>query len=118
MQTLLQVAVEDGDGGFDIRALRAFRVLRPLRLVSGLPSLQVVLNSILKAMIPLMHIGVLLVFVILIYAIIGLEMFCGSLHKACYDNKTGARAPRASRAASPFLFPSLTHSLTHIHTHI
>ena len=26
---------------FDVKALRAFRVLRPLRLVSGVPSLQV-----------------------------------------------------------------------------
>lgn len=25
-------------GGFDVKALRAFRVLRPLRLVSGVPS--------------------------------------------------------------------------------
>lgn len=29
--------VEKG-GGFDIKALRAFRVLRPLRLISGVPS--------------------------------------------------------------------------------
>lgn len=27
-----------GKGGFDVKALRAFRVLRPLRLVSGVPS--------------------------------------------------------------------------------
>lgn len=29
---------EKGGGGFDMKALRAFRVLRPLRLVSGVPS--------------------------------------------------------------------------------
>lgn len=63
--------------GFDVKALRAFRVLRPLRLVSGVPSLQVVLNSILKAMVPLFHIALLVVFVIIIYAIIGLELFSG-----------------------------------------
>lgn len=28
----------DKGGGFDMKALRAFRVLRPLRLVSGVPS--------------------------------------------------------------------------------
>ena len=27
--------------GFDVKALRAFRVLRPLRLISGVPSLQI-----------------------------------------------------------------------------
>lgn len=66
--------------GFDVKALRAFRVLRPLRLVSGVPSLQVVLNAILRAMLPLLHISLLVMFVIIIYAIIGLELFCGKLH--------------------------------------
>ncbi|XP_055713319.1 muscle calcium channel subunit alpha-1-like isoform X3 [Phlebotomus papatasi] len=75
--------------GFDVKALRAFRVLRPLRLVSGVPSLQVVLNSILRAMIPLFHIALLVLFVIIIYAIIGLELFSGKLHKTCFDNSTG-----------------------------
>ncbi|XP_078270774.1 voltage-dependent L-type calcium channel subunit alpha-1D-like isoform X8 [Rhinoraja longicauda] len=71
-------------GGFDVKALRAFRVLRPLRLVSGVPSLQVVLNSIIKAMVPLLHIALLVLFVIIIYAIIGLELFIGKMHRTCY----------------------------------
>uniref|UniRef100_A0A8C2AD31 Voltage-dependent L-type calcium channel subunit alpha n=1 Tax=Cyprinus carpio TaxID=7962 RepID=A0A8C2AD31_CYPCA len=75
-------------GGFDVKALRAFRVLRPLRLVSGVPSLQVVLNSIIKAMVPLLHIALLVLFVIIIYAIIGLELFIGKMHATCYLNGT------------------------------
>ncbi|XP_037832718.1 voltage-dependent L-type calcium channel subunit alpha-1D isoform X15 [Kryptolebias marmoratus] len=77
-------------GGFDVKALRAFRVLRPLRLVSGVPSLQVVLNSIIKAMVPLLHIALLVLFVIIIYAIIGLELFIGKMHATCFVIKTGA----------------------------
>ncbi|XP_024914927.1 voltage-dependent L-type calcium channel subunit alpha-1F [Cynoglossus semilaevis] len=76
-------------GGLDVKALRAFRVLRPLRLVSGVPSLQIVLNSIMKAMVPLLHIGMLVMFVIIIYAIIGLELFIGRMHKTCYYTSTG-----------------------------
>lgn len=109
-------------GGLDVKALRAFRVLRPLRLVSGVPSvfiiyrsicgvfvcllhvslsarvekcafawpgLQIVLNSIMKAMVPLLHIGMLVMFVIIIYAIIGLELFIGRMHKTCYSMGTG-----------------------------
>uniref|UniRef100_A0A3Q1BVV3 Voltage-dependent L-type calcium channel subunit alpha n=1 Tax=Amphiprion ocellaris TaxID=80972 RepID=A0A3Q1BVV3_AMPOC len=76
-------------GGLDVKALRAFRVLRPLRLVSGVPSLQIVLNSIMKAMVPLLHIGMLVMFVIIIYAIIGLELFIGRMHKTCYFISTG-----------------------------
>ncbi|XP_006900735.1 PREDICTED: voltage-dependent N-type calcium channel subunit alpha-1B-like [Elephantulus edwardii] len=73
---------------FDLRTLRAVRVLRPLKLVSGIPSLQVVLKSIMKAMVPLLQIGLLLFFAILMFAIIGLEFYMGKFHKACFSNNT------------------------------
>lgn len=47
------------------------------------------LNSIMKAMVPLLHIGMLVMFVIIIYAIIGLELFIGRMHKTCYSTSTG-----------------------------
>lgn len=95
--------------GFDVKSLRAFRVIRPLKLVNGVPSklkkkfdscsgkkrklfssgLQIVLNSIIRAMLPLLHIALLVLFVIIIYAIIGLELFCGKMHMTCYLNGTG-----------------------------
>ncbi|XP_073404027.1 voltage-dependent L-type calcium channel subunit alpha-1S [Dendrobates tinctorius] len=78
--------------GFNVKALRAFRVLRPLRLVSGVPSLQVVLNSIIKAMVPLLHIALLVLFMIIIYAIVGLELFSGKMHKTCYYKRTDVLA--------------------------
>ncbi|XP_076224240.1 ca[2+]-channel protein alpha[[1]] subunit D isoform X1 [Nomia melanderi] len=87
VSTVLAMLMKEG---FDVKALRAFRVLRPLRLVSGVPSLQVVLNSILRAMIPLLHIALLVLFVIIIYAIIGLELFSGKMHKTCRHNVTDA----------------------------
>ncbi|XP_030207718.1 calcium channel, voltage-dependent, P/Q type, alpha 1A subunit, b isoform X7 [Gadus morhua] len=74
---------------FDLRTLRAVRVLRPLKLVSGIPSLQVVLKSIMKAMIPLLQIGLLLFVAILMFAIIGLEFYMGKFHTTCYDKNTG-----------------------------
>ena len=77
-------ADEDIDIGIDLRTLRAIRVLRPLKLVSGVPSLQVVLKSILKAMAPLLQIALLVLFAIVIFAIIGLEFYSGALHKTCY----------------------------------
>ncbi|ETE71477.1 Voltage-dependent R-type calcium channel subunit alpha-1E, partial [Ophiophagus hannah] len=73
----------------DLRTLRAVRVLRPLKLVSGIPSLQIVLKSIMKAMVPLLQIGLLLFFAILMFAIIGLEFYSGKLHQACYVNNSG-----------------------------
>ncbi|RZC43172.1 cacophony A, partial [Asbolus verrucosus] len=69
----------------NLRILRSIRVLRPLKLVSGIPSLQVVMKSIIKAMAPLMTIGLLVLFAIVIFAIIGLEFYSGVLHKTCYS---------------------------------
>nr|XP_007987187.2 voltage-dependent L-type calcium channel subunit alpha-1S [Chlorocebus sabaeus] len=87
--------------GLDVKALRAFRVLRPLRLVSGVPSLQVVLNSIFKAMLPLFHIALLVLFMVIIYAIIGLELFKGKMHKTCYFTGTDIMATVENEEPSP-----------------
>lgn len=38
----------------------------------------------MKAMVPLLHIALLVLFVIIIYAIIGLELFIGRMHRTCY----------------------------------
>lgn len=51
--------------------------------------LQVVLTAILKALVPLFYIGLLVVFVIIIYAIIGVELFMGKLHYACFNVTSG-----------------------------
>ncbi|XP_053083088.1 dihydropyridine-sensitive L-type skeletal muscle calcium channel subunit alpha-1 isoform X2 [Pangasianodon hypophthalmus] len=93
--------VEQKGGGFDMKALRAFRVLRPLRLVSGVPSLQVVMSSILKSMLPLFHISLLVFFMVTIYAIIGLELFKCKMHKTCYYKGTDIIATVENEKSSP-----------------
>jgi len=56
---------------------------------SPFSGLQIVLNSILRAMVPLFHIALLVLFVMIIYAIIGLELFSGEMHRTCFFNDTG-----------------------------
>ncbi|XP_052673838.1 voltage-dependent calcium channel type A subunit alpha-1-like isoform X25 [Crassostrea angulata] len=68
----------------DLRTLRAVRVLRPLKLVSGIPSLQVVLKSIIRAMTPLLQVCLLVIFAIIIFAIVGLEFYSGAFKNACF----------------------------------
>lgn len=65
-------------------SLRCFRVP---------PGLQVVLKSIMKAMVPLLQIGLLLFFAIVMFAIIGLEFYMGKFHKTCFSNETGEPCP-------------------------
>jgi len=61
----------------------------------------VVLKSILKAMAPLLQIGLLVLFAIIIFAIIGLEFFNGVYHNACKRKDNGE---------------TRTHTHTHAHT--
>ena len=55
------------------------------RIFSGL---QVVLKSIMKAMVPLLHIAVLLLFFIVVCSIVGLELYIGTFHKTCVNVRT------------------------------
>ena len=51
--------------------------------------LQVVMKSIMRAMAPLLQICLLVIFVIIIYSIIGLEFLSGQFHYSCRDNNSG-----------------------------
>lgn len=51
--------------------------------------LQVVMNSILKSLLPLFHIALLVLFMVTIYSIMGLELFKCKMHKTCYYTGTG-----------------------------
>ncbi|XP_029948019.1 calcium channel, voltage-dependent, L type, alpha 1S subunit, a [Salarias fasciatus] len=97
----VEAPVGEKGGGFDMKALRAFRVLRPLRLVSGVPSLQVVMNSILKSMLPLFHITLLVLFMVTIYSIMGLELFKCKMHKTCYYTGTNIIATVENEKPAP-----------------
>ena len=54
------------------------------------PALQVVMNSILMALIPLMNVAVLIAFFITFCAIMGMELFRGEFSYACADQHTGS----------------------------
>lgn len=74
---------------FSVLSLRVVRIHSHLPLFVSFTGLQVVLNSIIKAMVPLLHIALLVLFVIIIYAIIGLELFMGKMHKTCVNEHSG-----------------------------
>lgn len=47
------------------------------------------MKSIMKAMVPLLQIGLLLFFAIVMFAIIGVELYMGKFQKTCFKNGTG-----------------------------
>lgn len=79
----------------------SFPLHNPIFSISGL---QVVLKSIMKAMVPLLQIGLLLFFAIAMFAIIGVEFYMGKFHTTCFRNDTGE-----SGGISPELRPHVTY---------
>ena len=63
--------------------------------------LQIVMNAILMAIIPLVNIAMLVIFVVIIYAIIGLELFMGAFHKTCFDIYTGENTEKQLGSRRP-----------------
>uniref|UniRef100_A0A8C4HS97 Voltage-dependent L-type calcium channel subunit alpha-1C n=1 Tax=Dicentrarchus labrax TaxID=13489 RepID=A0A8C4HS97_DICLA len=52
-------------------------------------------------MVPLLHIALLVLFVIIIYAIIGLELFMGKMHKTCRYEHIGTKAEEKPAPCAP-----------------
>ena len=68
-----------GSGGTSLAALRAFRVLRPLRFVNNIEGLKIVVSSVMAAIPVLQDTIIVLFFFFLIFAIGGLNLFMGML---------------------------------------
>uniref|UniRef100_A0A1S4H3K3 Ca_chan_IQ domain-containing protein n=1 Tax=Anopheles gambiae TaxID=7165 RepID=A0A1S4H3K3_ANOGA len=89
ISTTLSSIMKDG---FDVKALRAFRVLRPLRLVSGVPSkywqsLSNLVASLLNSIQSIASLLLLLFLFIVIFALLGMQVFGGRFIFNSMDNK-------------------------------
>ena len=73
------------------QALRAVRVLRPLRTISRVPGMRVIVHSLLDAVPQLAGVMVLFLFVLLIFGVVGIQLFHGLLHTRCYVDQLAVR---------------------------
>ena len=78
-----------GGSSINLSALRSLRVLRPLKSISKLKNLKAIIITIFNAMPYLFEIVVVTLFVFLIFAIAGLQLFSGFLLKRCYNESAG-----------------------------
>lgn len=78
----------ESNKSLSLKALRLFRVVRPLRLIAKSDNLRVVLDTLVKSFGTLMHVLLFIFLLIILYAITGMELFGGVLHSACYDQTT------------------------------
>ena len=75
---LIVVACLMPAGGQYAAVLRLARVLRALRLVTAVPKLQLLVNSLLKSVTSLGYVGLLLAVLFYVYAVLGVYLFRGN----------------------------------------
>lgn len=71
-------------------ALRTFRVLRPLRTITRLQGLKIIMNALLASIPMLMNTLVVTLFLFLIFGIVGMQLWKGQLLQRCIVIETGA----------------------------
>ena len=71
-------------GGKALSALRAFRLLRPLKLLTSIPSLKLLLGTLINSVQSLGGIMGLAIFFFTIFSILGVAVWQGKIHYRCY----------------------------------
>ena len=89
----------DGKGA-NLSVLRSFRVIRPLRTISSIEGLRVIVSALVAAL-PLLRDTILvLIFFFMIFAIAGVQLFAGALKNRCVMLETGVTDPTGLMCAA------------------
>eukprot|EP01065_Artemidia_motanka_P026534 TRINITY_DN3159_c0_g1_i1.p1 TRINITY_DN3159_c0_g1~~TRINITY_DN3159_c0_g1_i1.p1 ORF type:complete len:2278 (+),score=722.49 TRINITY_DN3159_c0_g1_i1:70-6903(+) len=93
------VLEEAGSDGANLTPLRLLRVIRPLRAVSRVQGLKVIMETIAKAAGTLKDVLLLTGFFLVVFAVIGVQLWNGEQHNRCFANlstEAAVLAPIAS----------------------
>jgi hypothetical protein len=72
-----------GISGSNLKALRTLRVLRPLRSINKFPSMKKLISSLLASLPALGNAVVFMMFIFLLFCILGVQSFSGVLYQRC-----------------------------------
>lgn len=92
-----------GGGGKGLSALRAFRLLRPLKLLTAMPSMKLLLSTLFESVLSLGGILGLAIFCFTIFAILGVALMQGKIHYRCYVTEKPVAGEWELVADFPFL---------------
>lgn len=81
--------VFSSQGGVNLSVLRSFRVIRPLRTISSIQGLRVIVSALINSMHLLVDTVLVLLFFFLIFAIAGVQLFSGQFKMRCINTETG-----------------------------
>jgi hypothetical protein len=68
---------------FNLKSLRTLRALRPLRSINAIPSMRKLVTALISSLPDLLNVSVFLLFIIILFAILGLQQFAGSMYYKC-----------------------------------
>ncbi|OMJ69330.1 hypothetical protein SteCoe_32973 [Stentor coeruleus] len=71
-------------GGQNITMIRSIRILRPLRTINSIPEMKILTVSIIKSLPLLFDIFLLLVLFLLIFALVGTQIYGGLFSQQCF----------------------------------
>ena len=69
--------------GVNMRALRTLRILRPLKAMKTIPSLRMQVSALIRSVYGLFNVIAFLCAIFLLFGVVGLQWFHGSMHYAC-----------------------------------
>jgi hypothetical protein len=81
--SLADLIAADGSGLGSVKSLRALRGLRALRLISSLKDLRFIVSLLVQCIPMLLNVIALLLFVFLIFGIVGVQLFQGVMRHYC-----------------------------------
>ena len=76
--------------GFSVNSLRAIRVLRPLKNITKVKALKMIVSTLFYSFSLVMDSLYILLFVIIVFSIAGTQLFSGVLKNRCIEVATGA----------------------------
>ncbi|KIZ02840.1 Voltage-dependent L-type calcium channel subunit alpha-1D [Monoraphidium neglectum] len=91
--------------GSGASALRAFRLLLPLRVVSALPSLKTSINALIAAAPALSTIGAGIAFIVVLWGVLGMQLFQDPMHNNCVAGSGNDTASASGNTCSLFTGP-------------
>ena len=72
----------------NVSAIRLLRILRPLRTVSRIKGMRAIIQTLILSLPLIGDVFLLLLFLLLVFAIAGIQLWSNSLHRRCYADDT------------------------------
>jgi hypothetical protein len=77
----------------NVSALRTFRVLRPLRTLTAIPSMRALINSLFKSLPNMQYVILLMLFLPIVFGVIAVQLWGGLLRGRCMYLDTSVGSP-------------------------